>query len=50
MTSDVPCPSCGAKPDAPCTFIHWQTKQRLSTFYHPERIQVDHARARKAAP
>jgi hypothetical protein len=34
----VPCPACKAKIGETCTFIHFATRQRIATFYHPERI------------
>jgi hypothetical protein len=34
----VPCPKCGAKIGASCTFKHWDTKQPIATGYHSERI------------
>jgi hypothetical protein len=35
----VTCPKCGALPGRSCTFVHFATRQRIATFYHPERIE-----------
>jgi hypothetical protein len=39
----VACPKCGAPPGRSCTFVHFATKQRIATFYHPERIEARRA-------
>lgn len=35
----VSCTSCGAKQGAPCTFVHFLTKQRIQTSYCAARLQ-----------
>ncbi len=39
----VPCPTCKAKVGETCTFVHFDTKQRIATGYHPERIKARRA-------
>lgn len=43
---DVACPKCGARIGEACTFKHWNTGQRIATFYCRER----HEAMRHTAP
>lgn len=42
---DVACPKCGARIGEGCTFKHWDTGQRIATFYCRERY-TEQARLR----
>ncbi len=36
----VPCPKCKARIGATCTFVHFDTKQRIAASYCTERLNA----------